>query len=162
MITISEQAFLFLACVKTGIIMGILYDVVRVLRRIFDHPNWLIQIEDLLYWVACGCLAFIMIFWRNYGQIRGFVFVGILIGAVLYFTTISRWVINIVTQIIKSLVIIPIQCIMKIISIPIRYVFKVSSLINKKRKIHSSQIKGNIKRRKDQVIHQLKIIKIKK
>lgn len=162
MVTINEQVFLFLACVKTGIVMGVLYDLIRVLRRIIHHPNWLVQIEDLLYWIACGCFAFIMIFWRNYGQIRGFVFLGILIGAVLYFATISSIMINIITQVIKKVVLIPIQCIIKMISIPVKYVYTTSGKINKKRKNHKDKLKGKFKTRKDQVIKQIKIIKVKK
>ena len=162
MVTINQQAFLFLTCVKTGIIMGVIYDLVRVLRKIIYHPNWLVQIEDLLYWVACGCFAFIMIYWRNYGQIRGFVFLGILIGTVLYFSTVSQLFVKIMTQIIMRFIIIPIRCIMVAISIPIKHILKLYNSINKKRKIHKSKYKMKWKRRRDHLYKQLKIIKAKK
>ena len=118
MVTISEQAILFLTCVKTGIIMGILYDFIRIFRKIIRHPNWLVQIEDFIYWITCGCFAFVMIYWRNFGQIRSFVFLGIVIGATLYFTTVSLLFMKIATKIINrvlSIVLIPIKCIISII-----------------------------------------------
>jgi len=148
---ISEQAFLFLTCVKTGIIMGVLYDIIRVIRKIIKHPNWVVHLEDLIYWIACGCFAFIMIFWKNYGQIRGFVFLGMLIGGILYFTTVSSYFIKIITQIIKSFIIVPIRCIMKVIIIPFRYLYDGYLNINKK-----------CKKQKSKILNQLKVIRGKK
>lgn len=151
MIIISEQAFLFLTCVKTGIIMGILYDIIRVIRRIVEHPNWIVHVEDLLYWITCGCFAFVMIFWKNYGQIRSFVFLGILIGGILYFSTVSSYFIKIITQIIKSFIIVPIGCIIKVIIIPFRYLYNIYLNINKK-----------CKKQKNKILNQLKVIRVKK
>ncbi len=127
MVTISEQAILFLTCVKMGIIMGILYDFIRIFRKTIKHPNWLVQVEDLIYWIACGCFAFVMIYWRNYGQIRSFVFLGIVIGATLYFATVSILILKIITKVIDrilSIVLIPIKC---IISITRKYKTKFKS-----------------------------------
>ena len=158
MVTINQQAFLFLTCVKTGIIMGVLYDLIRVLRKIINHPNWLVQLEDLLYWIACGCLAFIMIYWRNYGQIRGFVFLGIIIGTVLYFSTVSKLFMKVMVGMMIRFVINPIKCIMVATSIPIKYMLKLYNRINGKRK----RYKNKWKRRRSHLYNQLKIIKTKK
>lgn len=172
MVTINEQAFLFLTCVQTGIVMGMLYDVIRILRKIVHHPNWIVQIEDLLYWVTCGCFAFIMIYWENYGQIRVFVFIGILIGAVLYFTTASilfmkaaTWTIGWVKRIIKaiiSFVLIPIRCIIGVIKIPYRYVCKLKRIVKQYKVAHVRRVKNKWKRRKAKWRSQLKIVKEKK
>lgn len=152
MITISDQVFLFLTCVQTGIIMGMLYDLIRIFRKIIHHPNWMVQIEDLLYWLTCGCFAFIMLYWENYGQIRVFVFAGILIGSVLYFLTFSIifmkiaswlifWLKKIVNYLIK-LVLAPIRCIIRILNLPYQYIRKLFTNLNKYRKIQVSKIKN--------------------
>lgn len=172
MVTINEQAFLFLACVKTGIIMGMLYDLIRTFRKIIHHPNWAVQLEDLLYWITCGCFAFIMIYWRNYGEIRGFVFLGILIGTVLYFSTVSilfmkittkmiNWTKKVLNKIIRF-ILIPIKCIISIIRIPIIYVSKTYDKIDRKRKIHRQKVKAMGKKRWAKFKTQLKIISGKK
>lgn len=163
MVTINEQAFLFLACVRTGIIMGMLYDIIRVFRKIIQHPNWAIQLEDLLYWITCGCFAFIMIYWKNYGQIRGFVFLGILIGTILYFSTASilfmkitsivvDWAKKVINRLVGFLLI-PIRCIIKTVRIPIDYIINKHKIIKKRRKIH---------KQKNKIKDQVKIIQKKK
>lgn len=172
MVTINEQAFLFLTCVQTGIIMGMLYDVIRILRKIIHHPNWIVQIEDLLYWITCGCFAFIMIYWENYGQIRVFVFIGILIGAILYFTTASilfmkaaTWTIDWVKKIIKaviSFVLIPIRCIIGVIKIPYRYVCKLKRIAKQYKVARVRRVKHKWKRRKAKWRTQWGIVKEKK
>lgn len=172
MITINEQAFLFLTCVKTGIMMGIFYDVVRVFRKIINHPNWVVQVEDLLYWISCGGFAFTMIYWRNYGQIRGFVFLGIIIGLTLYFCTVSIFVMEVATKLIKIMkkiinrmigfILIPIKCIIRIVTLPINYVKNLYKALNKRRVIRKQQAKLKRARRRAKLKAQIKIIKAKK
>ncbi|HHX63059.1 MAG TPA: hypothetical protein GX707_20455 [Epulopiscium sp.] len=172
MVAINEQAFLFLTCVKTGIIMGILYDLIRVFRKIIHHYNWVVQLEDLLYWITCGCFAFIMIYWRNYGQIRSFVFLGIIIGLTLYFCTVSILVMKITTQIINwakkainkflHFIFIPIKCIILTIRIPINAISNKYKAINRFRALHKQKSKVKWRRRRAKLRTQLRIIKAKR
>lgn len=151
---ISQQALLFFTCVKTGIVMGMLYDLIRVFRKIIPHPNWVVQIEDLLYWIACGCFSFVMIYWENYGQIRGFVFMGILIGITLYFSTASILFMNIATRVINW--------VKKVISKMIHFILIPIKCIISNIQIHRQKLKAKRKRCKDKIKAQLKIIKEKK
>ena len=172
MVTINEQAFLFLTCVQIGIIMGMLYDLIRILRKIIHHPNWVVQIEDLLYWIMCGCFAFIMVYWENYGKIRVFVFIGILIGAVLYFCTVSilfmkaaTWIIYWTKKVLKkiiSFVLIPIKCIIVIIKIPYQYVCGIYDLIGRYKRSQIRKTKIKWRRRRAKWRAQWKIVKEKK
>ncbi len=172
MVAINEQAFLFLTCVKTGIVMGILYDFIRAFRKVIHHPNWMIQVEDLLYWITCGCFAFIMIYWRNYGQIRSFVFLGITIGISLYFCTVSILFMKMATKAIKwakktmnkilSFILVPIKCIMVTICIPINYVLTICKAIKRRRELHKQKSKLKRRQRKAKLKAQLNIIKSKK
>lgn len=172
MVTINEQAFLFLTCVKTGIMMGIFYDFIRVFRKIIHHPNWMIQVEDLLYWITCGGFAFTMIYWRNYGQIRSFVFLGLIIGITLYFCTVSILVMKIMTKLINIMkkalnrmirfILIPIKCIMRIIYVPINYVVGIYRKIRKRRTLRKQRSKVKWRNRRAKIRAQLKIITVKK
>ena len=134
-----------------------LYDVIRVFRKILSHPNWVIQLEDLLYWITCGGFAFVMIYWKNYGQIRGFVFLGILIGTVLYFSTASILFMKITTKVVNwgkkvvnkliGFVLIPIKCIIRGIRIPVDYMINKHKVLSKRRKIHkqNNRVKDQVK-----------------
>ncbi len=172
MVTINEQAFLFLTCVKTGIIMGMFYDLIRVFRKIIHHPNWAVQIEDLLYWVTCGGFAFTMIYWRNYGEIRSFVFLGVIIGLILYFCTVSilfmkvtTKVINMAKRIINQMIhfiLIPIKCIITIICIPITHTRKICARIRIKRQLSKQRLRAKWRNRTVKLKAQLKIIRGKR
>jgi len=99
--SMSSQAWLFLSSVLTGAAIGLLYDVFRVLRKTAPHSGLAVQLEDLLFWVAATGLTFYYMLHRNYGEIRPFVLIGITIGLVLYFATLSRWVLVVLVAVVN-------------------------------------------------------------
>lgn len=139
---VSSQSMLFLTSVQIGILMGVLFDLIRIFRKLLKHPNFLVQIEDMLYWVTCGFVGFYMLYICNYADIRPYIFIGIILGAVFYFLTfsvifmkIATLVINyikaLIAQIIKC-IIVPIvkfiksiiRAIVEGIKVPIKYISK--------------------------------------
>lgn len=89
-LSMSEQAWLFLSTVVIGFFIGFLYDIFRVLRRTVPHRAFVVQIEDVLYWGCASVLMFYFMLFRNYGEIRFFSIVGAVVGVVLYFCSLSR------------------------------------------------------------------------
>lgn len=75
---VNDQALLFITCIEIGVIIGMFFDIIRILRKLIKHPDFLVQIEDALYWVICALIGFYMLYVNNYGAIRPFVFIGIL------------------------------------------------------------------------------------
>lgn len=69
--------------------MGFVYDCIRCVRRLFFHNNVLIAIEDLIFWIVWAFIIIDKIHFYNYGSLRGYVLLGIFLGAVLYACTIS-------------------------------------------------------------------------
>ena len=53
---IKELQFFGLAVLR-GILIVILYDLLRILRRVFSHGVWAVAIEDLCYWLAAAFLV---------------------------------------------------------------------------------------------------------
>ncbi|MBE6023942.1 MAG: spore cortex biosynthesis protein YabQ [Cellulosilyticum sp.] len=139
---VSSQSMLFLTSVEIGILMGALFDLIRIFRKLLKHPNFLVQIEDMLYWIVCGFVAFYMLYICNYAEIRPYIFIGIILGGIFYFATfsvvfmkIATIVINYIKAIIHKLiqwVIIPCMRVIKLmiravigwIKMPIRYISK--------------------------------------
>lgn len=124
---ITNQAALFLRSVEIGIMMGILFDLIRIFRKLVKHPNFLVQIEDMLYWIVCGFIGFYMFYVCNYAEIRPFIFIGISLGAIFYFMTfsvifmkIAAIIINYVKEFVRKLL----QAIKKYILTPIKFVLK--------------------------------------
>ena len=141
---VSSQALLFITSIEIGIIMGMIFDLIRVTRKIVKAPNFLVQVEDLLYWIVCGLIGFYILYVTNYAEIRPFIFVGMILGAVFYFATFSiifmkaaTAVINYVKALLKrlwQLFLIPVRWCVKTIKRPINYAKKQIALEKEKQR----------------------------
>ena len=64
--------------------MMILYDIIRLFRRLIPHNTAAVAVEDILYWLVCGFLIFRMLYVENSGAIRGFAIAAVVLGMLLY------------------------------------------------------------------------------
>lgn len=108
---VYSQLFCLLIFTITGIVIGILFDVFRILRKSFKTADIVTYLQDILFWLITVGIILFSIFQFNHGEIRSYVFIGIVLGVVLYMITISKFI-------IKSSVFI-IKWIKKIISYPL-------------------------------------------
>lgn len=149
---VSSQAVLFITSVEVGILVGACFDLTRIARKLIKHPAFFVQLEDLLFWIISGLLGFYMLYVCNYADIRSFVFVGMILGAIFYFASfsiifmkIATIVINYIKATVKyiwRLVMIPVNALIKFIKIPMAY------LRNKKAKLSAeAKARQRIKRR---------------
>ena len=63
----------------------VLYDLFRILRRVFHHRDWLVFCEDVCFFVLAGMLTWQYLLENCRGELRAFVFAAELIGALLWF-----------------------------------------------------------------------------
>lgn len=98
---IQQETIVFLVSVLHGAGLTFFYDLLRALRRAFRHNLVVLSAEDFLFWVMAGFLTFCLAFLKTDGIIRGYVAVGIALGAVLYHAAFSRWVVGGVAGILK-------------------------------------------------------------
>ncbi len=87
---IFDEAHLFALCVLLGAFLAFVYDAIRILRCMFKHADWLVDIEDLLYWIYTAWTVFETLFRYNEGILRGYVFVGMFVGVIGYLLTVSN------------------------------------------------------------------------
>jgi len=117
-----------------GAASGVAYDIFRIIRRIIKHPDFLTQIEDLIYWLFISIVIFYFILHRNNGEVRIYSIIGVFTGMCLYFLTLSRliikvsvFIINIIEKIVITAVhmlLIPIKLIIKLLSYPVKAIKK--------------------------------------
>ena len=87
------QLFLFFAFFTIGAVFALIYDMLKVSGRPVSGRSFFVVLKDVLFWLVvtvvmfAGCLKF------NDGEFRFFMFVGVLLGALVYFKTISRFVV---------------------------------------------------------------------
>ena len=88
---LSEVRVFFL-CGLSGICCGIVYDFIRIIRRIFKPGTVLVLMLDILFWILCAIFTFCMLFFVNYGRVRWYEWFAIAIGAGAYFLSASPMV----------------------------------------------------------------------
>lgn len=99
-LSLEGQAQLFLLTVLLGGALGLVYDCLRILRRIIVHKRLWIQLEDGLFWLTAVFFVFAVMLGANEGEIRFFAILGMFGGMLLYFLTVSRLVIAISDRVI--------------------------------------------------------------
>lgn len=87
---IYDEMRLFLVCMLLGAVLALVYDLIRILRMLFHHKDFLVDVEDLLFWLFTAWLVFRTLFAYNRGALRGYAFLGLFLGFLLYAFTFSR------------------------------------------------------------------------
>ncbi len=157
----------FLTSILWGVILLVIYDVIRILRRVISHNSFFIFLEDIIYWVTSSILIFRMMYKQNNGIIRGFAILAILLGMLMYHGSVSDFIVNTISGAINGvlhLIIKVITTVVGIILMPFKLIFKGLRKIftfflgkTKKLRMHllkllkklrkSSKMKGNEKKK---------------
>lgn len=138
----QNQAYLFLVFSLTGVAIGILFDFFRILRRSIKTSNLVTYIQDILFWILTGIIVLYSIWYFNNGELRIFVFLGLIIGILIYMTTLSSIIVKIFTKILVfgiNILKVPFKIIYSLISKIIIGIVVLFNKITKKLKIK----KGN-------------------
>lgn len=122
---VTNQAYLFLVFTLNGIIIGLLFDIFRILRRSFKTSDGTTYIQDILFWILTGVILLYSIFTFSNGEIRFYMFLGVFLGCLIYMLLFSKYFIRINVKIILilkkiigkiiSIIIFPIKIIIKFI-----------------------------------------------
>lgn len=144
-----NQLYVFLIFIVVGIIIGILFDIFRILRRSFKTGDFITYIEDFLFWILSGFILLFSIFTFNNGELRSFIFIGIILGAIFYLLLFSKYFINIFVKIIttiKKILSYPINLIMNFTK---KYIIIPINIYSKRfySKIHKTLIKDKNKQK---------------
>ena len=104
---LEVQLGLFFQAVLLGAVMVFLYDLLRIIRRVFLHGIIWISVEDFFYWLAVSVYFFLRLCQVNDGIIRAFIVLGMVFGAWLYYLLFSRhfmrWLSGIIFLVKKKL-----------------------------------------------------------
>ena len=100
----QDQAYLFLVFSLTGVAIGILFDFFRILRRTVKTSNFITYLEDVLFWIITGFLILYNIWYFNNGEIRIYMFLGIILGVLIYMLTLSSILIKIFSNLFRILI----------------------------------------------------------
>jgi len=159
-LSVSEQARLFLLACAAGFAIGFMYDVFRLIRVAIPHPSVLIQLEDVAYWLLAAGGMFIFLQHTMDGEVRAYSIFGAFLGALIYFLTLSVVIMAVSTAIINfikrvlavllNLILAPLRLILRIAAIPYGIAAKFLRVLGKpcKKLLQNTSACVKIRRRK--------------
>lgn len=102
-LSIDEQAGIFISVLMSGLASGLFYDLIEIFRMNVRHSRAAVCAEDITYWIVVIVLLFLFMLDKNYADIRFFNIAGFFAGMALYNVFISPLVIKILTFVTKLL-----------------------------------------------------------
>ncbi|SFF31653.1 spore cortex biosynthesis protein YabQ [Paenibacillus catalpae] len=102
MTSLNLQFFTMGMMLLSGIGLGVIFDGYRVVSNELRFPRWSLPVLDMVYWLAASLLVFRVLYASNYGEVRAYVFLGLLIGVLSYYWLLSKPVIGIVKWLIDA------------------------------------------------------------
>jgi len=91
--SLSAQLYAFGIILIAGLTVGFLVDAYRVVRGILRPGLVSTAVLDLLFWVLLTPILILYLLLANWGQLRGYVVIGLTLGFAFYKLTMSRAVV---------------------------------------------------------------------
>lgn len=99
--TLSAQLYAFGIVLLAGVSLGILFDVFRVLRGLLRPGLLSAPLLDLLFWALFTPLLVLYLLLANWGELRGYVIIGLLLGFFFYKLILSGMIIALLLWVIR-------------------------------------------------------------
>jgi len=98
-----QESYILLVTIYGGILIGFMYDLYRIFRRIFQPKKIATMIQDLIFWGVISIVAFYVLIFSNQGAIRFYNFLGFMLGSAFYQMLLSKLVIKSLTFLLRML-----------------------------------------------------------
>ncbi|MBQ8300014.1 MAG: spore cortex biosynthesis protein YabQ [Clostridia bacterium] len=92
---IQNQTYVFLWSVVIGAFLALIFDFFRILRRKGKTKNFIVYIQDIIYWILVTIIIIMSAFITNDGELRGYMFIGYILGSIIYLASISKIILKI-------------------------------------------------------------------
>jgi len=90
----SHQLMELLLSAGMGLLLGMYYDVFRVIRIVQQPSARIIFVQDVLFFATSAVITFLFTMTINGGQLRLYIMAGLLAGFLVYYMTIGRLVVR--------------------------------------------------------------------
>lgn len=109
--SLSTQLYAFGIVLLAGISLGILFDLFRVVRGLLRPGVFGTPLLDLLFWALLTPILILYLLLANWGELRGYVIIGLGLGFFFYKLLFSElvvsfllWVVDVVSSILNGLI----------------------------------------------------------
>lgn len=128
---LADQLSVFILTVAIGMLAGFCFDVYRVVRNLFRLRKIGTFLGDIFFWLAFTGLSFYILLLGNAGEVRFYVFIGLVIGAFMYLQLLGKytyplveWIFYAIRRSIK-LFLAALLFLWKVITFPVKVLFMV-------------------------------------
>lgn len=142
--SVYAEMEMFAVAFVYGVAILLIYDVLRIIRRVIPHGQVRMAIEDMLFWICVTLAIFKMLFYRNDGALRFYIIASSMLGMFIYSITVSRYIVKYVSKFLNKIV----KYLLKPLKIVIKAIRMVTDKIKDKVKKWSVKRKTHIARRR--------------
>ena len=89
---ITREVIVFLWFILDGVVGGVFFDFLRAARHNRKCGDLAVYLEDILFWLLLCASSIWLTYFLDSGQIRLYMIVGVFLGILLYFLTITKFV----------------------------------------------------------------------
>lgn len=128
-VTLREQISLFAFCILCGAAVAVVFDLFRISRRLVRTSVWLTALEDVFFCILMAAMVFFVGLMCNDGEFRWYMLAGTLLGALMYFKTLSRavrgvlvWLlewINKIAVLLLRIALYPVRLLVRLVNRPV-------------------------------------------
>lgn len=92
--SLSVQLYAFAVTMIAGASIGFIFDLYRVIRSLLRPGAVVTVVMDLFFWVVAAPVIIIYLLMANWGELRLYVLIGIVLGSAFYYLLFSSMVIR--------------------------------------------------------------------
>ena len=119
---VVTEVYIFLYSVLSGMLIAFIYDIFRIKRKVVKTGVFFLYLEDILFWIIAVIVMFVLIYYGNEGEIRGYIYMGAIAGIAIYMLLLSKIVI-LCSVAVLNFILKAIKFVLFIVAYPIRIVF---------------------------------------
>lgn len=98
---LKEETITFFVFILVGIIIGIIFDFFRALRKIRKYKDKYIYIQDIIFFLIIGMFLSAVLIYNLEDELRLYLFLAVFLGIIIYVFTISIYIIKFFSKIMK-------------------------------------------------------------
>ena len=87
----------------SGAWITVVYDLIRIFRRIISHGNFWIGVEDLFFWIWTSLWIFSVLYRENDGTLRMYTMITMALGMIAYHWTVGEPVVKFLGKVLKKI-----------------------------------------------------------
>lgn len=85
----AVQTQIFLLCIGFGFCLGIIFELIKLIRKIISHSKYAVLAQDILGFIIFTMLIFLFLLCVSNGELRVYSLFGLMAGYVIYYFTLG-------------------------------------------------------------------------